>query len=160
MRSRMIGSRSVEWMRCVPVSMHSPLLAPKRHGSMSGSARRAPGLTAAGEADEADVAEPDVAEPDIAEPDERHPPMLHPIVVIAARVSKVMCVRSIKGGPAVYSVIGRRHAELACKSSEAALFATAHPSAASALWAAAMSASISASFLRVSSTSSGLAFAM
>ena len=150
MRSRMIGSRSVEWMRCVPVSMHSPLLAPKRHGSMSGSARRAPGLTAAGEADEADV----------AEPDERHPPMLHPIVVIAARVSKVMCVRSIKGGPAVYSVIGRRHAELACKSSEAALFATAHPSAASALWAAAMSASISASFLRVSSTSSGLAFAM
>ena len=153
MRSRMIGSRSVEWMRCVPVSMHSPLLAPKRHGSMSGSARRAPGLTAAGEADEADEA-------DVAEPDERHPPMLHPIVVIAARVSKVMCVRSIKGGPAVYSVIGRRHAELACKSSEAALFATAHPSAASALWAAAMSASISASFLRVSSTSSGLAFAM
>ena len=50
MRSRISGSRSVEWMRCVPTSMHSPGFSPNFHASMTGSARRVSTLTAAGDA--------------------------------------------------------------------------------------------------------------
>ena len=38
MRSRISGSRSVEWMRCVPTSMHSPGFSPNFHASITGSA--------------------------------------------------------------------------------------------------------------------------